>query len=143
MKQYIMLLGVLLWSGCVIAISFMESWQKFRASGVTLPIGLSIGRLVFRALNRMEWFFAAVLVIGYVLNKTQIDTYSLVLFALAVFLLVIQTFRLLPALSARADIVISGKAVTPSALHWYFVAAEVIKLGALLTLGFQLFKAFV
>ena len=142
-KQYIMLLAVLIWSGCVVAISFMESWLKFRASGVTLPIGLSIGRLVFNALNKMEWFFAAVLLVGYFLNKAQINTFSIVLFALAVCLLVMETFWLLPALDARANIVISGKPVAASSLHWYFVVAEVIKLGALLTLGFQLFKVFV
>lgn len=37
-----MLLSVLVWSGCIVAISFMESWLKFRAPGVTLPTGLSI-----------------------------------------------------------------------------------------------------
>ena len=141
--QYIMLLAVLVWSGCVVAISFMESWLKFRAPGVTLPIGLSIGKLVFNALNKMEWFFAVVLLIGCVLNKAQIDSSSLVLFALATWLLIMETFWLLPALDARANIVISGKTVGTSSLHWYFVVAEVIKLGSLLILGFQLFKVFV
>src|SRR5690348_3826311 len=143
MMQYIMLLAVLVWSGCVVAISFMESWLKFRAPGVTLPIGLSIGKLVFNALNKMEWFFAAVLLIGYFFNKAQIDSSSLVLFALAAWLLIMETFWLLPALDARANIVISGKTVAASSMHWYFVVAEVIKLGSLLALGFQLFKVFV
>ena len=48
---------VFFWAGSVFSISFMESWLKFRAEGVTLPIGLSIGRKVFKALNRMEWVF--------------------------------------------------------------------------------------
>ena len=42
------------WLGMVIAISFIEAPLKFRAPGVTLPIGLGIGRLVFRALNTTE-----------------------------------------------------------------------------------------
>lgn len=142
MKQYIMLLSVLTWSGCVVAISFMESWLKFRASGVTLPIGLSIGRLVFNALNKMEWFFAAVLVAGYFFNKVPIDYSGFILFAIAVCLLIIQTFWLLPALDMRANIVISGKTAAASSLHWYFVIAEVIKLASLIALGFQLFKVF-
>ena len=140
--QYIMLLAVLVWSGCVVAISFMESWLKFRAPGVTLPIGLSIGRLVFNALNKMEWLFAAVVITGYFLNQAQINTSGLVLLALAVGLLILETCWLLPALDARANIVISGKSVAASSLHWYFVAAEIIKLGSLLALGFQLFKVF-
>lgn len=51
-SQYIMLLSVFVWCGCIIAISFMESWLKFRAPGVTLRIGLNIGKLVFNALNK-------------------------------------------------------------------------------------------
>lgn len=140
--QYIMLLAVLVWSGCVVAISFMESWLKFRAPGVTLPIGLSIGRLVFNALNKMEWFFAAVVIAGYFLNQALTNTSGLALLAVAVGLLILETFWLLPALDARANIVISGKSVAASSLHWYFVAAEIIKLGSLLALGFQLFKVF-
>jgi len=48
---------VLFWAGFVSSISFMEAWLKFQAPGVTLPIGLSIGKKVFTALNRMEWLF--------------------------------------------------------------------------------------
>ena len=41
------------WLGMVLAISFLEAPLKFRAPHVTLPIGLGIGRLVFRALNTL------------------------------------------------------------------------------------------
>lgn len=40
-----------IWLGMVLAISFLETPLKFRAPGITLPLGLGIGRLVFRALN--------------------------------------------------------------------------------------------
>ena len=142
MKQYVMLLCVLVWSGCIVAISFMESWLKFRAPGVTLPIGLGIGKLVFNVLNKMEWVLALVLVLFYFFNRQQIATSCLVLFGLAVWMLIMQTFWLLPALDARANQVISGKTLAASSLHWYFVVAEVIKLGALLILGYKLFKGF-
>ena len=42
------------WLGMVLAISFLEAPLKFRAPGVTLPLGLGIGRIVFRALNLVE-----------------------------------------------------------------------------------------
>jgi hypothetical protein len=42
------------WLGMILAISFLEAPLKFRAPGVTIPIGLGIGRLVFRALNLAE-----------------------------------------------------------------------------------------
>ncbi|RYG21549.1 MAG: hypothetical protein EOO07_02375, partial [Chitinophagaceae bacterium] len=52
------------WIGFVCAISFLEAWLKFRAPGVTLPIGLGIGRLVFAALNKVEWIFAVAIMIS-------------------------------------------------------------------------------
>lgn len=58
-RHPIALVCVFVWVGFVCAISFMEAWLKFRAEGVTLPIGLGIGRLVFQALNRVEWVLAA------------------------------------------------------------------------------------
>ena len=46
--------AVFIWLGMVLAISFLEAPLKFRAPGVDIPIGLGIGRIVFRALNRVE-----------------------------------------------------------------------------------------
>ena len=54
---------VFVWLGMVVAISFIEAPLKFRAPGVTLQIGLGIGRLVFRALNGCELLLAAVLAV--------------------------------------------------------------------------------
>jgi hypothetical protein len=51
----------LVWLGMVLAISFLEAPLKFRAPNVTLPIGLGIGRLVFRALNTVEVGFVLVI----------------------------------------------------------------------------------
>src|SRR6476469_10147767 len=49
------------WLGMLLGISFLETPLKFRAPGITLPLGLGIGRLVFRALNTTEITLAAVL----------------------------------------------------------------------------------
>ena len=43
-------------------VSFLETPLKFRAPGITLPLGLGIGRLVFRALNTVELVLAAALI---------------------------------------------------------------------------------
>lgn len=56
--------SIFLWIGFVCAISFMEAWVKFRAPGVTLPLGLGIGSLVFKALNKAEWVFAILMAVG-------------------------------------------------------------------------------
>src|SRR5690606_37301219 len=52
------------WLGIVIAISFIEAPLKFRAPGVTLQIGLGIGRLVFRAVNSVEVVLAVAAIVG-------------------------------------------------------------------------------
>src|SRR5690606_25200135 len=64
------------WLGFVCAISFMEAWLKFQAHGVTLPIGLGIGRLVFHALNKVEWVLAIAILVD-VLWKRRIDRHVL------------------------------------------------------------------
>ena len=46
--------AVFTWLGMVLAISFLEAPLKFRAPGITIPLGVGIGRLVFRALNIAE-----------------------------------------------------------------------------------------
>ena len=51
------------WLGMVLAISFLEAPLKFRAPGVTLQLGLGIGRLVFRALNTCEAVLAVVVAV--------------------------------------------------------------------------------
>ena len=140
--QYVTMLSVLIWSGCLVAISFMESWLKFRAPGVTVPVGLSIGTLVFRALNRMEWFFATAILICFFLNKQDNDTIGSILYGLAVVILAMQTAWLLPALNTRANKIIEGKVLPSSSLHWYYVGGEIIKLSSLIVLSFRLFKGF-
>ncbi|MFF0816750.1 hypothetical protein ACFYVR_16590 [Rhodococcus sp. NPDC003318] len=40
--------------GMVLAVSVLEAPLKFRAPGITIPLGLGIGPLVFRALSAVE-----------------------------------------------------------------------------------------
>ncbi|OAV52033.1 hypothetical protein [Enteractinococcus helveticum] len=40
--------------GLIIGISFIEALLDFTASGVTIPLGLGIGRRVFLAMNSVE-----------------------------------------------------------------------------------------
>lgn len=141
-KQYLILSSVFLWAGCILAISFMESWIKFKAPGITLPLGLGIGKLVFGALNKIEWFFVLIIAICILLNFKISFASANIFFGLSVVLLAIETFWLLPALDFRAVAVISGKVLPPSTLHWYFVGAEVVKLFSLLSLGYLFLRNF-
>jgi len=124
------------WVGFVCAISFMEAWLKFRAHGVTLPIGLGIGRLVFQALNKVEWVLA-IAILADLLWKRQLAL-PLAYAAVPVVILIIQTAWLLPALDVRAMLTIHGQAPGPSNLHFIYVAFEAIKVGALVLFGTKL-----
>ncbi len=131
---------VFTWIGFVCAISFLEAWLKFRAPGVTLAIGLGIGRLVFNVLNKVEWVFALVIAITALLSNAPVISWQNGLFAIVLVTLIVQTTWLLPGLDARAELHIAGMPVAPSNLHFYFIAAELIKTISLLVFGVNLFK---
>lgn len=135
-KYYISIIVAFIWVGFVCAISFMESWLKFQAPGITVPLGLGIGRLVFNALNKTEWFFAVLIGINLIVSKHTLKQASTIFFALPIVLLLLQTFWLLPALDTRAELVINGATSEPSTLHWWFVGLEIIKVGFLFIFGF-------
>ncbi len=138
-KHPLLLISSVLWIGFILAISFMEAWLKFRAPGITLPLGLGIGRLVFFVLNKIEWVLAIILITHLILYRSHFDSPHLVLSALLLVLLMLQTFWLLPLLDARAEDYIQGKDVASSFLHLYYVIAEFLKLLALAFITFKLF----
>lgn len=95
--------ALFLWLGMVAAISFLEAPLKFRAPGVTLPIGLGIGRLVFRALNACEAVLAVVVVTALVLGSPP--PVAAVATGLAVVALLAQVLAVRPRLTQRSDAV--------------------------------------
>lgn len=131
---------VFTWLGMVLAISFLEAPLKFRAPGVTLAVGLGIGRLVFRALNAIELGLAAVLVVALVLDAAPVRTG--VTLAVPVAALAVQLMAIRPRLTRRSDAVLAGRADVPrSRAHHGYVVAEAAKVlalaagGALLLVG--------
>lgn len=127
-----------LWIGFVCAISFMEAWIKFLAHGVTLPIGLSIGRLVFSALNKVEWVFAISILVEILWTKAKVFRLAFIAYYIPLLILIVQTWILLPQLDARAMLHIEHEVVPPSNLHFYYVGLETIKVICLFIFGIQL-----
>ncbi|MFL0238741.1 hypothetical protein [Mycobacterium sp. SMC-17] len=121
------------WLGMVLAISFLEAPLKFRAPNVTLPIGLGIGRLVFRALNTVELVFAAAIVLAALVNRPSVTV--MVAFAVAVGALVVQLVAVRPGLNRRSDEVLAGRQGPRSRGHYAYVGLEMIKVIALLVAG--------
>lgn len=139
-KNPLSLISTFLWIGFVCAISFMEAWLKFQAPGITIPLGLGIGRLVFDALNKVEWVFAiAIIFSGSVVTEKWLRFKNLA-FVVPLLLLFMQTFWVLPALDARAELVINEQILPPSNLHFFYIGMEIIKIVALITFGISHFK---
>lgn len=121
------------WFGMVLAISFVEAPLKFRAPGVTIPIGLGIGRIVFRALNGLESALAIVAVVALVTGTPS--TSVLVSAVVPIAVLVVQLVAVRPALNRRSDRVLAGEEGPRSHAHLWYVGLEVIKIATLLWLG--------
>ncbi|MGY9069541.1 hypothetical protein [Streptomyces sp. CAS3] len=124
------------WLGMVLAISFLEAPLKFRAPGVTVPVGLGIGRLVFRALNTVEAVFAVVVIVAVAVGAAP--AWIIGLTAAAAVLLLAQLAAVLPYLNRRSDRVLAGEKLPRSRSHLWYVALELLKVAALLALGIGL-----
>jgi len=93
-----------------------------------MPVGLSIGKLVFGALNKVEWGLTIIIGISLFFYTSGIRSLLINFFIIIVAILIMQTTLFLPALNKRAKAIIAGKTLPPSDLHWYYVSAEFIKL---------------
>lgn len=139
----IIIAAVFIWIGFVGAISFMEARLKFKAPGVSRAIGLGIGQIVFKALNKVEWVLASAIFLALLWSLPHILTVHHIPFLMAFALLVIQSFLLLPVLFQRAQSHISEVVPPPSNVHVFYIVAEVIKVLALFFYGIiLLFKLY-
>lgn len=128
--------AIFVWLGMVFAISFLEAPLKFRAPGITIPLGLGIGRLVFRALNICEVVLAAVALVAVVLGRAPGGATAALVVAVAV--LGAQVLAVRPALTRRSDAVLADPAVAESGrsnAHVVYVGFEAVKVVALLVSG--------
>ncbi|OHV05659.1 hypothetical protein [Mycobacterium talmoniae] len=121
------------WLGMVAGISFLEAPLKFRAPNVTLQIGLGIGRLVFRALNRTELVFAVAIAVAVVARPPAVS--AIVAYAVACAALAVQLAVVRPRLNRRSDQVLAGAEGPRSHGHYYYVGLEAIKMIALAVAG--------
>ncbi len=133
------LAAVFIWIGFVCAISFLEAWLKFRAPGITVPLGLGIGRLVFNALNKVEWVLAIIMIVNIFMSKGWTFTSTDLIYFVPLVIVMLQSFWLLPALDIRAELHIQGQHVPSSLLHIYFIIAEVVKVAILFILGYSFY----
>lgn len=122
-----------LWLGMVGAISFIEAPLKFQAPGITIPLGLGIGRLVFTALNAVE---GAVLLAYSVLalwpSACRLTGRRLAIWLglIAVFVAKVAVVR--PPLNARTDLVLHGADPGRSPWQYVYIACDLVTLALLI-----------
>jgi hypothetical protein len=125
----------------VLAISFLEAPLKFRAPGITVPLGVGIGRLVFRALNMVEAVLAIVLIASVLADASDVRAIAVVLVILPAAVLVAGAGVLRPRMDRR---VLSGRtseSMPRNNLHLGSIALECVKVVLLLVLGITTFSA--
>ena len=119
------------WLGLLIGISLIEAPLKFTAPGITIPLGLGIGRRVFFAMNLMEAVLAVVLLValakafGRQRALTTAGPGRLWLGALAATgLLLVKAVAIRPFLNRRTDMVLAGVDDGGSSWHYLYIAVD-------------------
>ncbi|WP_425414558.1 hypothetical protein [Pseudonocardia spinosispora] len=136
LPEFLRLLGTFTWWGMVLAISGLEAPLKFRAPGITVPLGLGIGRLVFRALNIAELVWALLITVALLVPPSEFHTGATSSLVLVLWLLlVVQLGFLRPKLDRRALALIAGETPPASRGHLVYIALEGLKIIVLPVLG--------
>jgi hypothetical protein len=129
-REATLVVVVAIWLGMLIGVSFLATSAKFLAPSLTLPVALDVGRHTFAVFNQVEWAFAAISLLIFVVG-VRAWTIGVAL-AVAIALLLAETVWLLPVLDARVGLIIAGQQPPPSQLHTLFITFEAIKVVALL-----------
>ncbi|MCG7309772.1 hypothetical protein [Brachybacterium sp. ACRRE] len=127
------------WIGLIVGLSFIEAPVKFQAPGVTLALGLGIGRLVFRVLHAVQIAIVVVVVVCLVLGAgAGIPAPAVAGLVLAILMLIGQLAVVQPRLTRRSNAVLAGEDAPRSRAHHAYVALELLKLVGLLVGGIAL-----
>ncbi|WP_206447927.1 hypothetical protein [Agrococcus sp. KRD186] len=125
-----------LWLGLIIGISLIETPLKFQAPGMTVPLGLGIGRLVFAAMNIVEGVVALLLLLAVYRSRAPRPERVLAIAVAAV--LALKALVIRPMLHGTTDAVVAGASEGGSGLHYLYIAADgllIVGLAVLLVLA--------
>ena len=137
-KHPVTLVAVFTWLGLVVGIAFIASWLKYNAFGVSLPVGLSLDKVMFQAMLRVEWVFACAVLADLILGKAP--AVMLVTAGFLVALLALQTIWLQPALYTDSLSVFHGHGDPGAGLRTMNTVLEVLKVSLLAVLGIIQFQ---
>lgn len=133
-----------LWFGMVAAISFIEAPLKFQAPGITIPLGLGIGRLVFFALNIAEaLMLVALLVLSLWPAAARVSAARMRWLGAVTVVFVLKVAVVRPPLNARTDAVLAGADPGQSPWHYVYIACDLVTMGLLLVIAVQTGRAII
>jgi hypothetical protein len=129
-SNIIVIAVIFIWVGMICGISFLEAPLKFQAPGITLELGLGIGKIVFGALTKIEIIFSLLLIAFLNLSQLKLKTWAL--FLIPMLIVIVDNAFLMPILDRRVEMILNGQTPAESSVHWWYVGLEVLKVGALL-----------
>ena len=123
----------LTWMGLLIGVSFLATPVKFQAPSLDLPVALEVGRVTFAAFSRVEWCLS--LLLGIAVLCARAWRTGIMITAITIMIVALQTFWLLPVLDLRIEAVIAGRSMPPSMHHMFYAGMEGCKTVGLAILG--------
>lgn len=126
-KNPIVLMLLCLMTGIFITISFLETPMKFQVSGMTLPVALELGMMMFGISTKIQCVFLILIIAGMFISRKVYTKTDFIIITVLFALLLIEKFWMLPVLDNRAHLLSAGKPVSTSEMHNYFIYAESAK----------------
>lgn len=123
-----------LWVGLTVGVSMIATPVRFTAASITRPVALDVGRVVFAALNKVE-FVALVLLVIVRLSGPARRLWACC--AVLAVIVLLQGAWLIPELAARTEIILAGGEPPASYAHAFYSSLELVKIGVLLFVGFS------
>lgn len=125
----------LIWLGMTAGVSLLATPARFTAETITRPIALDVGRVVFAALNKLEFVALIILLILIRLSGRAKELWAGA--ATLTLILIMQAMWLLPQLVERSDQIIAGIEPAPSMAHAVYSVLELLKIFLLLYVGLR------
>ena len=116
----------LVWTGVLVGAAFLAAPAPFMAESLDRAAALDVNRHLFRALSRSETVLLTLtLLAGFMMGPGRLVQLGLALLATAV---LAESLWLLPALEARAAMILAGQEPPPATYHALYISLEAAKL---------------
>jgi hypothetical protein len=127
------------WTGISVGVTMIATPVRFTAASITRPVALDVGRVVFTALNRVE--FGALLLLLVIVRLSGRSSELWAWCCVLALIVLAQGVWLIPELAARTDIILGGGEPSPSYAHAIYSTLELTKIAILLFVGFRTLTA--